>query len=393
MAITPKIQKIPEAHATKGRGAASNMSGRYEIITSDAYDDGWNQQQSKENDDFSAPALVTEVFKENAKSILTRNASPDIPFNVSLNPYRGCEHGCIYCYARPSHSYLNLSPGLDFETKIFAKVNAAELLTTALAKPSYIPEAIALGVNTDMYQPCEREYKITRQVLEVLWRYRHPAYLITKNSLIERDIDLLSAMAAQKLVSTSITITTLDHDISRILEPRCSSPARRLNTVRRLSEAGVPVEVNIAPIIPFITDSELEKIIAAAAQAGAASIHYIILRLPWEVSPLFEQWLETHFPQRAERVMNRIRDMRGGKNNDSQFGSRMRGEGIWADLLQQRFRKAATQHQVYSREKGFNALDCSQFRPPSHKAALKQKVKQTAKLANKDKNDSQLNLF
>ncbi len=345
----------------KGRGAVSNMEGRYEVHTHEDYDDGWHRE---EEEAFQTPAFVTEVIEERAKTILTRNTSQDIPFSVSLNPYRGCEHGCIYCYARPTHSYLGLSPGLDFESRIFAKVNAPELLRRELAKPSYIPEPIALGVNTDAYQPCERKLGLTRRILEVLHECRQPAYLITKNALIERDLDLIAAMAREHLTAVTITITTLDHEMARTLEPRCASPARRLAVVQRLAEAGVPVWVNAAPMIPFINDSELEKIIKAAADVGALGVSYIILRLPWEVSPLFQQWLEAHFPDRAERVMNRVRDMRGGKEYVSDFGKRMRGEGVWADLIRQRFTTAIRRYGLEGKGRDFVGLDVSRFRRP-----------------------------
>lgn len=343
----------------KGRGAASNLQGRFEQ-QSEAFDDGWDRPE----DDDASHAPKTQITEEIAHSILTRNQSPDLPFSVSLNPYRGCEHGCIYCFARPTHSYLELSPGLDFETRLFAKVNAAELLRRELANPSWIPEAIALGINTDAYQPCERKLGLTRQVLEVLRECNQPLGIITKSALIERDIDLLAEMAQKRLVATSVTITTLDHDIARTLEPRAASPSRRLKAVQKLAQAGIPVSVNVAPVIPFITDHDLEHILQAAADAGASSAGYIVLRLPWEVSPLFQQWLAAHFPDRAERVMGRIRDMRGGKDYKAEFGTRMRGEGIWADLLKQRFNAAMRKTGLLKRQQDFGRLDCSQFRRP-----------------------------
>jgi len=357
-------QPIPSVpHPRKGRGAISNLQGRYQHDVRERFDDGW--PAIEEDGDRAKTAWKTLVIEEHAKSILTRNGSPDIPFSVSLNPYRGCEHGCIYCFARPTHSYLGLSPGLDFESRIYAKVNAAELLTEEMAKPSYKPEPIALGVNTDAYQPCERERRLTRRVLEVLHRYEHPVGLITKSSLIERDIDLLSAMAAKRQAAVAITITTLDPAIARTLEPRAAAPARRLRTVRTLTNAGIPVSVSIAPVIPFITEPDLERVLAAVVDAGAISASYIVLRLPWEVSPLFEQWLQAHFPQRAQRVLNRVREMRGGKNYDARFGTRMRGEGVWADLIRQRFEKAAGRLGIGTRMGRFVALDGSRFRRPS----------------------------
>ncbi len=365
-----RTQPAPQVH--KGRGAVSNLQGRHEVMDREQFDDGWDRGDDE-------PRLFkTTVTDEIAKTILTRNTSPDIPFNVSLNPYRGCEHGCIYCFARPSHSYLGLSPGLDFESRLVAKVNAAAVLRQELAKPGYVPEAIALGVNTDAYQPCERGLKITRGVLEVLHECDHPVGLITKSSLIERDIDLLSAMAAKRLASAAITITTLDSDIARTLEPRAAAPARRLRTIRTLAEAGIPVGVSIAPIIPFITEPDIERVIEAACDAGAVHVNYIVLRLPWEVNALFQQWLEAHFPDRAQRVMNRIRDMRGGKEYVAEFGARMRGEGVWADLIRQRVEKTVrrmglVQPGLEQRMLRFRQLDTSQFRRPlSVPSAVKQ---------------------
>ncbi len=346
--------------ATKGRGAVSNLQGRYEVNGRESFDDGW----SHDDDDAPAP-FKTQVTDEYAKTILSRNSSPDIPFNVSLNPYRGCEHGCIYCFARPTHSYLGLSPGLDFESRLFAKVNAADLLRRELAKPSYVPESIAIGVNTDAYQPCERELRITRRVLEVLRECDHPVALITKSSLIERDIDLLAPMAAKNLAIAAVTLTTLDPAISRTLEPRAAAPARRLRTIRALAEAGIPVRVSVAPVIPFVTEPELERVLEAARDAGAVSAHYVVLRLPWEVNPLFQQWLEAHFPERAQRVMNRVREMRGGKDYDSDFSKRMHGEGVWADLIRQRFVKASERLGMNLNSGRFAELDRSQFKRPT----------------------------
>jgi len=345
--------------AAKGRGAVTNLQGRYELRQREAVDDGWGRE-----DDAPEVSRRTVIEVETARSILTRNASPDIPFDVSLNPYRGCEHGCIYCFARPTHSYLGLSPGLDFETRILAKQNAPELLLRELSRPSYVDEPIAIGVNTDAYQPAERRLGITRRILEVLHGCDHPVALITKSSLIERDIDLLAGMAARRLAMAAITITTLDPDLARTLEPRATAPARRLRTIRVLADAGIPVGVSIAPVIPFVTEPDLERVLEAAAEAGAASAGYIVLRLPWEVDPLFRQWLAVHFPERAQRVMNRIRDMRGGKDNDARFGTRMHGEGVWADLIRQRFEKAAGRLGLALRARDFGSLDCSLFRKP-----------------------------
>ncbi|TCW87582.1 radical SAM protein [Burkholderia sp. SRS-46] len=342
----------------KGRGAVDNLQGRYETALREAVDDGWTHEA---DDDADLPApLRTQVFEERAKSILTRNQSPDIPFSVSLNPYRGCEHGCIYCFARPTHSYLGLSPGLDFESRIYAKVNAAELLEREIARKNYVPEPIALGVNTDAYQPVERDLRITRSVIQVMHDHGLPFAAITKSSLIERDLDLLAPMAERGQVMAAVTITTLDADLARTLEPRAATPARRLRTIRALREAGVPVGVSIAPVIPFVTEPDMERVLEACAEAGATHASYIILRLPWEVAPLFRNWLDAHFPDRAERVMNRVRDMRGGKDYDSDFGKRMKGEGIWADLLKQRFRQAVKRLGLNERANGI--LDLSQFR-------------------------------
>ncbi|HJU99348.1 MAG TPA: PA0069 family radical SAM protein [Burkholderiaceae bacterium] len=349
--------------ATKGRGAVSNLQGRFERHAREAFDDGWDQEGEQEGER-QAGGWKTQVTHEQARSILSRNASPDVPFSVSLNPYRGCEHGCIYCYARPTHSYQGLSPGLDFESKIFAKVNAPELLRRELAKASYAPESIALGVNTDAYQPCERELRITRRVLEVLQECEHPVGLITKSALIERDIDILAAMAAKRQAAVAITITTLDPAIARTLEPRAAAPARRLRTVRTLAEAGIPVGVSISPIIPFITEPEIERLLEAVHEAGATSAHYVVLRLPWEVNPLFQQWLQAHFPERAQRVMNRVREMRGGKDYDSDFATRMHGEGVWAELIRQRFKIAAARLGLSGHGGRFHQLDASQFRRP-----------------------------
>jgi DNA repair photolyase len=343
----------------KGRGAVTNLQGRYELDQRETFDDGW----LPEPEDGPPPSLKTQVFEERARSILTRNASPDIPFSVSLNPYRGCEHGCIYCFARPTHSYLGLSPGLDFESRIYAKVNAPELLQRELSKKGYTPEPIALGVNTDAYQPVERELRLTRRVIEVLHDVGHPFAAITKSSLIERDIDLLAPMAERGQVMAAVTITTLDAQIARTLEPRAATPARRLRTIRELSGAGIPVGVSIAPVIPFVTEPDLERILEACAEAGATSASYIVLRLPWEVAPLFKEWLAAHFPQRAERVMARVHDMRGGKDYESSFGHRLKGQGPWADLLRQRFDKAVKRLGLNARRHGI--LDMSHFKAPS----------------------------
>lgn len=343
--------------AVKGRGATINIEGRFEIWNREADDDGWFQDPGDE------PARVKTVISiEHAKSVISRHNSPDLGFSQSINPYRGCAHGCPYCYARPSHAYLGLSPGLDFETRLTAKVNAAQKLREELAKPGYRCEPLTIGVNTDAYQPIERQQRITRSILGVLHETNHPVSLITKSALIERDLDLLAPMAKKHLVAATLSITTLDHEISRRMEPRTSAPARRLEAIRRLTEAGIPVNVNVAPVIPFLTDSELEPIMEAAAKAGAVSAGYVLIRLPWEVRPIFKEWLEKHFPLKAEHVMSRIRDMREGRENDPEFGTRMVGKGTLAELLSLRFRKAI---QRFGLDRDVHGLDCSLFVPPS----------------------------
>ena len=323
--------------AIKGRGSASRMAHRFSTEPRGCFDDGW----SSLDDTLGAPATppATIVTGENAKSAITRNDSPDIYFDYGLNPYRGCEHGCIYCYARPTHSYLNLSPGLDFETRIIAKPNLAQVLSRELQAPGYQPRQIVIGSATDAYQPAEREWRITRAVLEVLHGCHHPLAIVTKGSGVERDLDLLAPMAAQRLAAVYVTITTLDPRLARILEPRAAAPHRRLRTIRALADAGVPVGVSVAPQIPFIND-DMEQVLEAAAHAGARSAFYTVMRLPWELNELFQEWLAQHYPERAARVMARIREMRGGKDYDADFATRMKGSGVWADLIAQRFGKA-----------------------------------------------------
>lgn len=347
--------------AAKGRGSPINPEGRFEKWARDGADDGWYQEPG---DQPSRPGTVVTI--ERVKSIITHNDSPDLGFSNSLNPYRGCEHGCVWCYARPSHGYLGLSPGIDFETKLFAKPNAADLLREELSKPGYRCENLVIGVNTDAYQPIEREYRITRAILEVCAEANQPIGLITKSALIERDIDILAPMAEKKLVSTTLSITTLDHGVSRYMEPRASAPARRLLAVERLAGAGIPVNVNVAPVIPFLTDSELESILEASARAGATTAAYTLLRLPWEVKDIFRAWLEEHFPLKAAHVMSRVHQMRGGRDNDPDFGTRMKGQGLFAQLLKQRFDKACARLGLNARGSAFE-LDCTRFRPPSPK--------------------------
>ena len=301
------------------------------------------------------------MIEERVKSILSGNDSPDLHFDLSINPYRGCEHGCVYCFARPTHSYLDLSPGLDFETKIIAKVNAAERLREAFASRAYEPSVINIGSATDAYQPVERRLGITRSVIEVMAECAHPFSLVTKSSGIERDLDLVAPMAARGLVAVYVSVTSLDPQLARILEPRAAAPHRRLKTVETLARAGVPVGVSISPIIPFINEPEIERVLEAAAAAGASSAFGIVLRLPWEVNPIFQRWLDQHFPDRAARVMARVREMRGGKDYDASFGSRMKGEGVWAKLLRQRLAKAK---QRYGLDRERVALDLTQFKKP-----------------------------
>ncbi len=343
--------------ALKGRGVAHRQPHRFERDVRLAFDDGWDTLGEEGNE--AAKATATEVMFEDARSAITTNDSPDIGFRFGLNPYRGCEHGCIYCYARPSHSYLNLSPGLDFETKIVAKRNIVEVLRRELLAPRYRPELLVVGTVTDAYQPVERELHLTRGVLELLNAAKHPVGMVTKGSGVERDLDLLAPMAALRLASVHVTITTLDPKLARILEPRAAAPHRRLRTIRTLAEAGVPVGVSVSPQIPFVND-DMEQVLQAAYEAGARRAFYQVLRLPWELSPMFRQWLELHYPDRAARVMARVQDMRGGKDYDANFSTRMKGQGIWADLLRQRFAKACERL-------GFNLdrqpLDASQFRP------------------------------
>lgn len=340
----------------KGRGALTSPPGRFERREREDFDDGWDQ------DDGPPPPLQTTVTVERSRTILTRNDSPDIPFELSLNPYRGCEHGCIYCYARPSHAYMDLSPGLDFETRLFAKPAAAELLRRELAKPGYRCAPIALGSNTDPYQPIEREWRITRHVLEVLAECDHPATVTTKGALVERDIDLLAEMAGKNLALVFVSIPTLDRPLARSMEPRATAPQRRLETLRRLAEAGIPCGVLVAPMIPQINDRELETVLEAAREAGAEMAAYTFLRLPYELKELFEGWLQAHYPLRAEHVMSLVRQMRGGKENDSRFGQRMRGNGQFAQLLRDRFRLAVKRLGYNRREL---ILDTDRFRPPS----------------------------
>ena len=339
----------------RGRGARSNASGRFESQAREAFDDGWTP------DDLEPVQLTTTVSAEKARVIITRNDSPDVGFSASINPYRGCEHGCIYCYARPAHAYMGLSPGLDFESKLFFKPEAARLLEAELAKPRYVPEVIHVGGNTDPYQPQERRLRITRGVIETLSRFNHPFSIITKSALIARDLDLLAPMAERNLVRVAISITSLDRRLSRSMEPRAATPEKRLEAVRQLSEAGVPVIVMFAPAIPGLNDHEMEAVLERSAAAGARGAGYVALRLPLEIKDLFREWLETDHPDRARRVMSLVRQMRGGKDYDAQWGKRMKGEGPIADLMAKRFAAAKRRYGLDFR---FDGLDLTQFRPP-----------------------------
>ncbi|RFA29422.1 radical SAM protein [Alkalilimnicola ehrlichii] len=337
----------------KGRGAVSNRASRFDEIKRERVDDGWYQEEE-------APPR-TEVMPDSNRSIITYNESPDIPFDRSINPYKGCEHACAYCYARPSHAYLGLSPGLDFETKLFAKFKAAELLRQELAKPRYRPAPISLGANTDPYQPVERKLRITRAVLQVLHDTRHPVAVITKSALIERDIDLLAPMAERNLAQAAVSVTTLSADLSRRLEPRATAPHRRLRAIKTLAEAGIPVTVMFAPVIPALNDAEMEDVLGAAREAGARSAAFVLLRLPREVNEIFEEWLAVHEPGKAQHVMSLVQQMREGRHNQSEFGARMTGKGLFAQLLQKRFRLACSRLGL---NRTRSELDCSQFRPP-----------------------------
>lgn len=325
-----------------GRGATANPDPVRTGAHVRVRDGDWLDAQL--DIDGTPPPLRTTVTVETPRTIITRNASPDISFDRSTNAYRGCEHGCVYCYARPTHAFHDLSPGLDFETKLFAKPDAARLLRAELAKPGYRPAPLAIGTNTDPYQPIERDWRITRDVIEVLAETRHPLLITTKSDRILRDIDLLASMAHNNLVHVAISVTTLDSKTARTLEPRAATPAKRLAAIAALNDAGVPTQVNISPVIPAITDHEIEAIMAAAAEANAVRASYILLRLPHEVAPLFRAWLDAHHPDRAAKVMHIVQDMRGGRDNDPEFGSRMRGTGVWADLIRTRFKKAAARH-------------------------------------------------
>ncbi|MCL2656093.1 MAG: PA0069 family radical SAM protein [Betaproteobacteria bacterium] len=353
--------KTPNPNPTqaRGRGAATRPDGRFEALRREAFHDGWIPEETP-------PAQPTELILDTARSVIVINKSPDIPLAQSVNPYRGCEHGCAYCFARPTHSYLGLSPGLDFETKIAWKPDAPERLREELARPSYRCAPIALGISTDGWQPIERKLGLTRRLLEVLRECRHPVSIVTKSALIERDIDLLADMARDDLVHVMLSVTTLDRKLSRTLEPRAAAPERRLAAVRTLHEAGVPVGVLFAPLIPALNDHEMEAVLEAAAAAGAKTAGYVLLRLPYELAELFPDWLRRHYPERAAHVMSVLRQMRGGKDYDAQFGARMRGKGVFAELYSQRLRKACARLGLNREERGLNT---NAFRPPSKNPA------------------------
>ena len=353
--MTVYLYSIAMDRVLKGRGATFNPSGRFAVTTHQSVDDGWYQESVPDS-------IATEVRPKAAHSIIARNDSPDIPFTQSINPYRGCEHGCVYCYARPSHAYVDLSPGIDFETKLFYKADAARLLRAELARPAYRCQTIMLGANTDPYQPVEKRLGVTREILEVMLQTRHPVAIITKGTMVLRDLELLRELAAMNLTRVTVSLTTLDPELKRTLEPRAASPHARLRVISELARAGVPVSVLTAPMIPAVNDAELEQLLAAAAEAGATRAGYVLLRLPHEVKDLFRAWLEQHLPLRAAHVMSLVQQARGGRDNDPRFGKRMRGTGAWAEMLRARFA-------LTTRRLGLNAergpeLDTDRFCPP-----------------------------
>src|ERR1700724_1079679 len=350
----PAGEPLVDRERRRGRGSLSNASGRYEPLARAAFDDGW---QSLED----LPPFATSVSVDASRKVITRNESPDIGFDRSINPYRGCEHGCIYCFARPTHAYLGLSPGLDFESKLFVKPDAPALLERELSAPNYTPRTIAIGTNTDPYQPIERRYEIMRQILEVLEAAGHPVGIVTKSTLVLRDIEILARMAKRNLVKVAISVTTLDPKLARIMEPRAPTPSRRIEALRQLSAAGVPTAVMVAPIVPAINDAEIERILDAAAAVGVSGAGYVMLRLPLEVRDLFREWLMANYPDRYRHVFKLIREMRGGKDYDSTWGKRMKGSGPYAWMIGRRF-------EVACEKLGLNAerakLATEHFRPP-----------------------------
>jgi len=365
----------------RGRGALSNAVGRYETQTRVLVDDGWSIGQEKRSsafpsgratddgfddgwreEDGAAPALRTEVIRDATRSIIARNKSPDISFDQSINPYRGCEHGCIYCFARPTHAYLGMSPGADFESRLFAKPNAAELLAKELSAPGYVPKVIAIGTNTDPYQPIEKNMRIMRSILEVMRDFRHPVGIVTKSPLVMRDIDILSAMAKEGLGKVALSVTTLDRKLARAMEPRAGTPQRRLEAIRALSQAGIPTGVMFAPAIPALNDGEMEAVLSAAVDCGATSAGYVLLRLPLEIKDLFREWLEAHEPNRAKHVMSLIRSMRGGKDYDAQWNVRMKGTGPYAEMIARRFHMAVKRLGL---NRAVRPLSLTKFRRPA----------------------------
>jgi DNA repair photolyase len=357
--MTTVLNLTVDQRLLRGRGARSNASGRYEphtrVLVDDGWDDGWR------DDDLAPPPLRTEVIRDATRSIIARNKSPDISFDQSINPYRGCEHGCIYCFARPTHAYLGMSPGADFESRLFAKPNAAELLAKELSAPGYVPKVIAMGTNTDPYQPIEKKMRITRSILEVLRDFRHPVGIVTKSPLILRDIDILGPMAQDGLAKVALSVTTLDRRLARLMEPRAGTPQRRLQAIKGLSEAGIPTGVMFAPVIPALNDEEMEAVLGAAVEMGAASAGYVLLRLPLEIKDLFREWLDQSVPDRAKHVMSLIRQMRGGKDYDSQWHTRMKGTGPYAEMIARRFHMAVKRLGLNKEQR---PLLLGKFKPP-----------------------------
>ncbi len=357
--MTTVLDITTDRRLLRGRGALSNHVGRYEkqtrVVMDDGWDDGWRDE------DGTPPPLRTEVIADATRTIITRNKSPDISFDRSINPYRGCEHGCIYCFARPTHAYLGMSPGADFESRLFAKPNAAELLAKELSAPGYTPRTIAIGTNTDPYQPIEKKMRIMRSVLETLYRFKHPVGIVTKSPLVMRDIDILSAMAREGLAKVALSVTTLDRKLARVMEPRAGTPQRRLAAIKALSEAGIPTAVMFAPVIPALNDAEMESVLKAAAECGAKSAGYVLLRLPLEIKDLFREWLEANRPDTAKHVMSLIRSMRGGKDYDAQWNVRMKGTGPYAEMIAKRFHMAVKR---YGLNQEVRPLTIGKFRKP-----------------------------
>ncbi|MEJ1969629.1 MAG: PA0069 family radical SAM protein [Rhizomicrobium sp.] len=373
--MTTVLDITADRRLLKGRGAVSNAVGRYEKQQRVLIDDGWGRGESPaappaadESDDGwrpedgAPPPLRTEVITDATRTIIARNKSPDIGFDRSINPYRGCEHGCIYCFARPTHAYLGMSPGIDFESRLFAKPNAAELLRKELSAPGYSPRVIAIGTNTDPYQPIEKRMRIMRSVLEVLREFRHPVGIVTKSPLVLRDVDILSDMAREGLAKVALSVTTLDRKLARVMEPRAGTPQRRLDAIRGLSQAGIPTAVMFAPVIPALNDAEMETVLAAAVDCGATSAGYVLLRLPLEIKDLFREWLEANRPDTAKHVMSLIRSMRGGKDYDAQWNVRMKGTGPYAEMIARRFRLAIKR---YGLNQDVRSLTVAKFRRPA----------------------------